>query len=142
MATAVPIPMGIKDRPVYQALIKLSRALQRSATVFLEATGKVSITDNPSITNTANWAELESFEVDTGIPLVEYEADTSTYSFTTHYESSEFTSASGDAATALVVSSPIYKLGRDTIFIQITLNVRSINTVVNTSVVWKARKTS
>ena len=72
MGITVPIPTGIKERGVYQALLKIARALQRTPLIDVYSEGTEAIADNLAITNTANFVTLESFIIDTGLPYNEY----------------------------------------------------------------------
>jgi len=146
MAVAVPIPMGIRDRVIYQTLVKLARVLQRSAIITLESSGTVDITEDLSVSNTPNYSLQESFSVNTGVTWEDYNNDTSVYDFSAGFTSGNVGFTPGDPKEPSVyLSNTIQPVSlsdlEPTVYVLVELWVRGIDSIgAGSSFTWKAKK--
>lgn len=144
MGIAVPIPQSIKERGVYQSLLKIARALQRTTIISIPATGTIAVTDDPTIPNTPNFVLLETFQVDTGIEYTDFIADENIYNFKAGVIQGDATFTPGDpnqpAFEVEVRVEPISLGDTSTVELEINVYTRGITAISNVVVEWKAQK--
>lgn len=145
MGFIVPIPKGIKDRAVYQALIKLARGLSRATSLVIENEGTVAATDQPAIGGGANFTLVESIEVDTGILWTDYNRSENVYLFNAGFLTGNVVEngggASGDPSIYVdVVVKPFsYNLVRQTVRVTLEIYCRRIDSYTDLTLEWKAK---
>jgi len=144
MGIVVPIPMGIKDRGIYAALVKLARGLSQALIVNVIAEEIQAITDDASVPNTASFQLQESFEIDTGVPWIDYNNNDNIYSFVAGFEEGDviFDTSAGQVYIDVKVA-PVSLAELDAnVLLLVDIYTKKVTSVLNASFRWKVRKLS
>ena len=144
MGVVVPIPMGIKDRGIYAALVKLARGLAQSLIVKVVSEDTAAITDDAAVPNSASFQLQESFEIDTGVPWTDYNNNENVYSFVAGFESGDviFDTSAGQVYLDVKVA-PVSLADTDAnVLIIVDLYTKKVTSILNASFRWKVRKLS
>jgi len=147
MGVTIPVPMGIRDRTIYQTMVKMARSISRSAIITIEDSGIVPVSDDPSVSNSAQFVLQESFEVVTNVTWEEFNSDNNVWRFTAGFLEGSVGYTPGDPKNPSVyldVTEKPISLSDKTPYVELSIDmwVRGIDTIAGTTIQWKARKLS
>lgn len=144
MGIVVPIPMGIKDRGIYAALVKIARGLSKAVIMTIISEDTADIADDAAVPNSASFQLQESFEIDTGVPWIDYNNNENLYSFTAGFEDGDvvFDTSEGQVYLDVKVAPVSLADTNANVLILVDLYTKKVTSILNASFRWKVRKLS